>query len=84
MERAEADAELTRLKRTERAIATRTRCGTWWPKGGQRIAVLTALIEDIGIAIGSRADTRGDAFTMTIDGTGYTKRTDAGRHLQLP
>jgi hypothetical protein len=84
MDKAEADAELTRLERTERAHhrnhdALRHKVS----QAEQRIAVLTALIEDIGTAIGRRTDTRGDAFTMTIDGTGYTKRTDAGRRLQL-
>ena len=46
------------------------------------MATLTALIGDIDTAISRRADTRGDAFTMTIGGIRYTKRTDAGRRLQ--
>jgi hypothetical protein len=51
-------------------------------QAGQRIAALTALIGDIDTAIRRRIDTRGDAFTMTMDGIRYSKRTDAGRRLQ--
>jgi hypothetical protein len=51
-------------------------------QAGQRIAVLATLIDDIAAAIAHRADTRGDAFTMTIDGIAYTKRTDTGQRLQ--
>src|SRR5262249_52562457 len=36
---------------------------------------------DIEAAIGRRRDTRGEAFTMTVEGRCYTKRADAGRHL---
>jgi hypothetical protein len=83
MEKAEADAELTRLERAERAHhrnldALRRKV----TKADQRIAALTALIGDIDTAINRRTDTRGDAFTMTMDGVRYTKRTDAGRRLQ--
>jgi hypothetical protein len=51
-------------------------------QAGQRIAVLATLIDDIAAAIARRTDTRGDAFTMTIDGIAYTKRTDTGQRLQ--
>ena len=83
MDKAEADAELTRLERAERAHhrnqdALRHKV----TQAGQRIGALTALIGDIDTAISRRTDTRGDAFTMTIDGISYTKRTDAGRRLQ--
>jgi len=83
MEKAEADAELTRLERAERAHhrnhdALRHKI----THGGQRIATLTVLIDDIDTAISCRTDTRGDAFTMTLDGVRYTKRTDAGWRLQ--
>ena len=83
MDKAEADAELTRLDRAERAHhrnqdALRHKV----TQAEQRIAVLTALIDDIGTAIGRRTDTRGDAFTMTVDGIRYAKRTDAGQRLQ--
>jgi N12 class adenine-specific DNA methylase/SAM-dependent methyltransferase len=83
MDKAEADADLTRLERAERAHhrnqdALRHKVA----QAEQRITVLTALIEDIATAIGCRRDTRGDAFTMTMNGIRYDKRTDAGRCLQ--
>ena len=83
MEKAEADAELTRLERAERAHhrnqdALRHKV----TQADQRIATLTALIGDIDTAISRRTDTRGDAFTMTMDGIKYSKRTDADRRLQ--
>jgi hypothetical protein len=83
MEKAEADAELTRLERAERAYhRNQEALQHKVAQAGQRITVLTALIDDIAAAIARRTDTRGDAFTMTTDGIAYTKRTDAGRHLQ--
>jgi hypothetical protein len=83
MEKAEADADLTRLERAERAHH-RNQDGLRHKvtQADQRIATLTALIGDIDTAISRRTHTRGDAFTMTIDGIRYTKRTDAGRRLQ--
>jgi hypothetical protein len=83
MEKAEADAELTRLERTERAHhRNQDALQHKVAQADQRITVLTELIDDIGAAIARRTDTRGDAFTMTMNGTRYTKRTDAGRYLQ--
>jgi hypothetical protein len=83
LEKAEADAELTRLERAERAHhrnqdALRHKV----TQANQRIATLTAAVGDIDTAISRRTDTRGDAFTMNVDGIIYTKRTDAGRRLQ--
>jgi hypothetical protein len=83
MEKAEADADLTRLERAERAHhrnqdALRHKVA----QAGQRIAALTALIENIDTATRCRVDTRGDAFTMTMDGISYAKRIDAGQRLQ--
>jgi hypothetical protein len=83
MEKAEADAELTRLERAERAHhRNHEALQHKVAQADQRITALTTLIDYIGIAIARRTDTRGDAFTMTIDGMAYTKRTDAGRRLQ--
>jgi hypothetical protein len=80
MEKAEADAELTRLERAERAHhrnqeALRHKVS----QAEQRIAALT---EDIDTAVTRRTDTRGDAFIMTMAGIRYAKRIDAGRRLQ--
>ena len=83
MEKAEADAELTRLERAERAHhRNQDALQHKVAQAGQRIAALTALIGDTDTAISRRTDTRGDAFTTTMDGIRYTKRTDAGRRLQ--
>ena len=83
MEKAEADAELTRLERAERAHhRNHEALQHKVAQADQRITALTTLIDHIGIAIARRTDTRGDAFTMTIDGMACTKRTDAGRRLQ--
>ena len=83
LEKAEADAELTRLERAEHAWhrnqdALRHRV----THAEQRIGTLTALVQDIGTATGRRRDTRGDAFAMTASGFTYAKRADAGRRLQ--
>ena len=83
IDNAEADAELTRLERAERAHhRNQEALQHKVAQADQRITALTTLIDHIGIAIARRTDTRGDAFTMTIDGMAYTKRTDAGRRLQ--
>jgi hypothetical protein len=83
MEKAEADAELTRLERAERAHHRNSEALQHKvTQAGQRITVLTTLIDDIAAAIARRTDTRGDAFTMTLDSIKYAKRADAGRHLQ--
>jgi len=83
LEKAEADAELTRLERAEHAWhrnqdALRHRV----TQAEQRIGALTALVQDIGTATSRRRDTRGDAFAMTAAGFTYAKRADAGRRLQ--
>ena len=78
-----ADADLTRLERAERAYhRNQDALCHKVTQADQRIATLTALIGDIDTAISRRTDTRGDVFTMTMDGIRYTKRTDAGRRLQ--
>ena len=83
MEKAEAEAELTRLERAERAwLRNQDALQHRVTQAGQRITALTALVDDIGTAISLRRDTRGDAFTMTAGGFTYTKRADAGRHLK--
>src|ERR1035441_9206865 len=83
MDKAEADAELTRLDRAARAHhRNQEALQHKVSQGEHRVAALTALIDEIGTAISRRTDTRGDAFTMSIDGIGYTKRIDAGRCLQ--
>ncbi|MGH3125862.1 MAG: hypothetical protein ACRDND_33210, partial [Streptosporangiaceae bacterium] len=48
----------------------------------QDITGLTALGGDIDTAIARRQDTRGDKFTMTVDGHPYAKRAEAGLRLK--
>ena len=83
MEMAEAEAELTRLERAERAwnrnldaLAHKVTANN------DRAAELQMKATEIDAAIGRRRDTRGDAFSMTAANTRYTRRTDAGEHLK--
>ena len=82
MDKAEADADLARLIRAERAHHrnqdTLRRTIT---RLDQHIATQTQLASDIDAAIARRQETRGDAFTMTIGDRTYRKRADAGLHL---
>jgi N12 class adenine-specific DNA methylase len=82
MDKAEADAELARLVRAERAHARNQdalrRAVTRLDK---HIAAQSQLADDIDAAIDRRHDTRGEAFAMTVDGRRYSKRAEAGRHL---
>ena len=82
MDKAEADADLARLIRAERAHHrnqdTLRRTITQLDK---HIATQAQLANDIDTAIARRQETRGDAFTMTIGDRTYRKRADAGLHL---
>ncbi len=79
MDKAEADAELTRLERAERAHRrNRDTLRHKITSAEKRVLSLTALTSDIDATIGRRRDTRGDAFTMTLDGVAYSKRSHAG------
>jgi len=82
MDKAQADADLARLVRAERAHS-RTQDGLrrTITRLQQHITAQTRLADDIDTAIARRQDTRGDAFTMTVEGRAYRKRADAGRHL---
>src|SRR5262249_6181115 len=82
IDKAEADAELARLIRAERAHhrnqdtlrRTITRLET-------HIAAQAELADDIDAAIDRRKETHGDAFTITVEGRRYAKRVAAGQHL---
>ena len=82
MDKAEADADLSRLVRAERAHTRNQdalrRAVTRLEK---HIATQTRIAEDIDTAIARRQDTRGEAFTMTVQDRAYRKRMDAGMHL---
>ena len=83
MDKAEADAELARLERAERAHrrnqdALRRALDHFEAE----IARLTQLATTIDSAIKRRRDTHGDQFTMAVGGRRYDKRADAGQHLK--
>jgi hypothetical protein len=83
VEKAEADADLTRLERAERAWhrnldALAHKVTT----SNEQAAALEATAAEIDAAIARRRDTRGDAFTMTLATTRHTRRQDAGEHLK--
>jgi N12 class adenine-specific DNA methylase len=83
MDKAEADAALTRLQRAERAWH-RNQAALQDAIGQHEDAIdaLSRKSADIDTAIARRQDTRGDAFVMTVDGQGHHKRADAGQHLK--
>jgi hypothetical protein len=83
MEKAEADADLTRLERAERAwhrnldaLAHKVNATS------EQIAALDATAAQIDAAIARRRDTRGDAFAMIAGGSRHIRRQDAGEHLK--
>ncbi|GJF05981.1 hypothetical protein PSD17_49290 [Pseudonocardia sp. D17] len=82
LDRAKADAELTRLERLER--------GHQQSKGRLRFAIdghrrgidrVTAELAALTTAIDARRDTRGEAFCMRVDGQTFTDRAEAGKAL---
>ena len=83
MDKAEADAELTRLERTERAwLRNHDALRQKVAANLRRVAELEALTGQIDTAISRRRNTRGDAFSMTLGTTRLTKRNDAGEQLK--
>ncbi len=82
MDKAEADAELSRLLRAERAhYRNQDTLHRAVAQLETRIQAQAKLANDIDTAIARRRGTRGDAFAMTVQGQRYTKRADAGQHL---
>jgi N12 class adenine-specific DNA methylase len=82
MDKAAADAELSRLVRAERAHhRTQDTLRRTISRHEQRIAQLGAVAAELDSAIARRQDTRGDAFTMTIGSRVHGKRADAGADL---
>ena len=83
MDKAEADAALARLARAERAhLRNQDALRHAITRHEQNITGLAQLAADIDTAIARRQDTRGGAFTMTVDGHTYAKRADAGVRLK--
>jgi hypothetical protein len=83
MDKAEADAELTRLERAERAwLRNHDALRQKVASNLRRVTELQALTSQIDTAIGRRRNTRGDAFSMTLGTSRITKRHDAGEQLK--
>jgi N12 class adenine-specific DNA methylase/SAM-dependent methyltransferase len=83
MDKAEADATLVRLTRAERAhLRNQDALRHAITRQEQSLTGLAQLAADIDTAIARRQDTRGEAFTMTVDGHSYSKRADAGQRLK--
>ena len=83
MDKAEADTALARLSRAERAhLRNQDALRYAITRHEGDITGLTQLAADIDTAIAQRQDTRGEAFTMTVDGHRHVKRADAGQHLK--
>ena len=81
--KAKADAEVQRLERLESAWRrTRQHLKTTISDSAQSAARLTDVAAQLGSALERRVDTRGDAFTMRLDGQAFSKRTDAAACLR--
>jgi N12 class adenine-specific DNA methylase/SAM-dependent methyltransferase len=82
IDQAEADTDLARLTRAERAHhRNATALHHAITRHQQAITSLNQLATRIDTAITRRTDTRGDKFTINIDGHQHSNRADAGRHL---
>ena len=82
MDKAEADADLARLVRAERAhLRNQDALHRTVTRLEQHIGAQTKLTGDVYAAIARRRDTRGEAFAMTVEDRTYRKRVDAGLHL---
>jgi hypothetical protein len=84
MDKAEADAELTRLERTERAWlrnhdALRQKIGAKLRRAGE----LRALTSQIDTAISRRRNTRAATFSMTLGTSRLTLRGRVGRFTRV-
>ena len=81
--KAKADSEVQRLERLESAWRrTRQHLKTKISDSAQSVARLTDVAAQLDSALERRADTRGDAFTMRLDGQAFSKRTDAAACLR--
>lgn len=83
LEKAAVDADVARLTRLERAHHDdQHRLRRTLDAATHRAEKAEHRVADLKVVIGRVTDTRGERFTMTIDGQTHTKRIDAGEHLQ--
>ena len=81
--KAKADSDVRRLEDLESAWQrTRLHLKTKISDNAQSVARLADVTGQLGSAIERRVDTRGDAFTMRLDGQAFSKRTDAAACLR--
>jgi len=84
LEKAQLDADLTRLERLERAWARNQETRRWdADRADSRVRELLEVCQQIQAAMARRVDTRGDAFAMEVDGARFAKRADAGGRLLM-
>ncbi|WP_223199607.1 hypothetical protein, partial [Solihabitans fulvus] len=83
LEHAEAQAELTRLERLQRAHdRVQNRLDHAIHDGERALPGLQEQVDTLAEVIGRRRTTRGDAFAMSLDGRRYTVRTEVGDQLK--
>jgi len=81
--KAKADSDVRRLEDLESAWQrTRQHLKTKISDNQRSVTRLTDVTAQLGSAIERRVDTRGDAFTMRLDGQAFSKRTDAAACLR--
>ncbi|MGD9526384.1 MAG: helicase-related protein [Dehalococcoidia bacterium] len=83
LDKAQADADLTRLERLERSHAQgRSRLRDLAASHERKITELQGQLDVLDTALTRRRDTRGDRFAMTVAGRRHTSRPAAGEHLR--
>ncbi|MEI2810102.1 MAG: hypothetical protein V9F00_07860 [Nocardioides sp.] len=83
LEKAAVDADVARLARLERAHHDdQHRLRRTLDAATHRADNAEHRAAELEAVVGRVADTRGDRFAMTVDGSTHTERVDAGDHLQ--
>jgi N12 class adenine-specific DNA methylase len=83
LEKAAVDADVARLARLERAHHDdQHRLSRTLDTATHRAEKAEHRAGDLEAVLGRVTDTRGERFTMTVDGQKHSERVDAGRHLQ--
>jgi N12 class adenine-specific DNA methylase len=83
IDKAEADAILSRLQRAERAhLRNQDALRHAISDYEAEINRLTIFADAVDTAIARRQDTRGENFAMTVDQVRHDKRADAGQHVK--
>jgi hypothetical protein len=83
LDHAQAEAELARLERLERAhVRNQAQLRSSVQHSEAEAERLRGLYQAVGQAISRRVDTRGDAFRMTVDGGTTSRRSEAEAWLR--